>query len=171
MSATKTAEAANRIQTFGGHCLNPILSAAWTDNRLLILIAVAFVIAGFTAQALLDIPGLMRDVLYRAAFEHMLIFLLLPLPLALLVGRLQVRGEDGRFLPGPAGWRIAGQRFVDRFANPLFWCYTGLIVIATVHLGWHYAIDGYVSIVAVWLYWKLSARLAPRMPSSPDRPA
>jgi len=55
LSATKTAEAANRIQTFGGHCLNPILSAAWTDNRLLILIAVAFVIAGFTAQALLDI--------------------------------------------------------------------------------------------------------------------
>ena len=29
-----------------------------------------------------------------------------------------------------------------------------LIQIGSVHLGWHYAIDGYVSIFLTWLIWK-----------------
>jgi hypothetical protein len=37
-----------------------------------------------------------------------------------------------------------------------------LILIGSVHLGWHYAIDGYVSIVLVAVAWWLSGRLGSR---------
>ncbi|PVA07354.1 phosphatase PAP2 family protein [Thalassorhabdomicrobium marinisediminis] len=34
--------------------------------------------------------------------------------------------------------------------------------ILSVHLGWHYAIDGYVSVLSVWALWALSHRRARR---------
>jgi len=34
------------------------------------------------------------------------------------------------------------------------WIYLMLILVGSVHLGWHYAIDGYVSIIAVLLIWR-----------------
>jgi hypothetical protein len=54
----------------------------------------------------------------------------------------------------------------SRLLGLFWWIYTALILLATVPLGWPYAVDGYVSIAAVALYWKLSARL-PRAASSP----
>ena len=38
---------------------------------------------------------------------------------------------------------------------------TGLIVIGSVHLGWHYAVDSYASIMGVLLIWGLVGRLIP----------
>jgi hypothetical protein len=38
---------------------------------------------------------------------------------------------------------------------------TGMIMIGSVHLGWHYAIDGYASILGVLLIWGLVGRLIP----------
>lgn len=35
----------------------------------------------------------------------------------------------------------------------VFVAYLLAILIGSVHLGWHYAIDGYVSILAVWIVW------------------
>jgi len=34
--------------------------------------------------------------------------------------------------------------------------YIAVTVVAAVHLGWHYAIDGYVAILAVWVYWTIA---------------
>ena len=37
-----------------------------------------------------------------------------------------------------------------------------VIMIGSVHLGWHYAIDGYLAIVATWLVWLLAGWLVRR---------
>lgn len=48
-----------------------------------------------------------------------------------------------------------------RLRKPLGWLMTGyaaIILVGSVHLGWHYAVDGYFSIVATILIWKLVGR-------------
>jgi len=51
----------------------------------------------------------------------------------------------------------------NRLLGAAFWLYTLLVLVATVGLGWHYAVDGYVSIAAVALYWKLSGRIPTKL--------
>ncbi len=46
------------------------------------------------------------------------------------------------------GWKIS------RRAGIILTAYCVIIMIGSVHLGWHYAIDGYVSILAVVAIWK-----------------
>ncbi len=46
------------------------------------------------------------------------------------------------------GWQIS------RRVGWLLTAYCGIILLGSVHLGWHYAIDGYVSILAVVVIWK-----------------
>ncbi|OEJ64042.1 phosphatase PAP2 family protein [Magnetovibrio blakemorei] len=40
-----------------------------------------------------------------------------------------------------------------RIAGALAWGYATLILIGSIHLGWHYAIDGYVSVVMTMAIW------------------
>jgi hypothetical protein len=47
---------------------------------------------------------------------------------------------------------LLGQAY-DRRLALAGWVFTLLILIGSVHLGWHYAIDGYVAIIATWLLW------------------
>lgn len=44
-------------------------------------------------------------------------------------------------------WKIAGVLFVIA------------ILVGSVHLGWHYAVDGYASLAAVWLIWLAVGRV------------
>lgn len=44
-------------------------------------------------------------------------------------------------------------RELNRKAGHIFLIYLVLIEIGSIHLGWHYAIDGYVSILLTWLMW------------------
>jgi len=46
------------------------------------------------------------------------------------------------------GWQIS------RKVGWLTTAYCAVVMIGSVHLGWHYAIDGYVSILAVVMIWK-----------------
>jgi hypothetical protein len=41
----------------------------------------------------------------------------------------------------------------NRWLGWLFVAYTVVILVGSVHLGWHYAIDGYVSVAAVMGIW------------------
>jgi membrane-associated phospholipid phosphatase len=43
----------------------------------------------------------------------------------------------------------------NRLLGITFGGYALLILLAAVHLGWHYAIDGYVSAGLVWLFWRV----------------
>jgi hypothetical protein len=42
---------------------------------------------------------------------------------------------------------------INRRLGLLFALFTGLILIGSVHLGWHYALDGYAAILATWPIW------------------
>jgi hypothetical protein len=41
----------------------------------------------------------------------------------------------------------------NRRLGIMFLSYVGLVLIGSVHLGWHYAIDGYIAIATTWLIW------------------
>jgi uncharacterized membrane protein len=45
------------------------------------------------------------------------------------------------------GWRTS------RLLGWLFTAYACVILIGSVHLGWHYAVDGYFSIAGALLIW------------------
>jgi hypothetical protein len=46
------------------------------------------------------------------------------------------------------GWRT------HRWLGIAFTIYAAIVLVGSVHLGWHYAVDGYASIIAVALIWK-----------------
>lgn len=54
---------------------------------------------------------------------------------------------------------------LSRTAGVLAWAYLALILVGSVHLGWHYAIDGYASIIAVGLIWRAAGWWASRSES------
>jgi PAP2 superfamily len=52
------------------------------------------------------------------------------------------------------GWRYG------RGLGIMFTVFAATILVGSVHLGWHYAIDGYVAIPGVWLIWFLAGHIA-----------
>lgn len=64
------------------------------------------------------------------------------------------------FLFALVGWRSGP------VAGIVLTAYAVIIFIGSVHLGWHYAIDGYLGIAGTWLIWKFAGFvLGPRVPS------
>lgn len=61
----------------------------------------------------------------------------------------------------PLLYALAG-RATARWLGVAFGVYGLLILLGSVHLGWHYAVDGYLSIVAVVLLWWAVGALAKR---------
>ena len=51
------------------------------------------------------------------------------------------------------GWRV--QRWLGWVLSGFF----VMILIGSVHLGWHYAIDGYLAVPLTWLIWRLAGWL------------
>jgi hypothetical protein len=46
----------------------------------------------------------------------------------------------------------------SRMVGYVAWSYAALILFGSVHFGWHYALDGYVSILLVLLFWTAAGR-------------
>jgi hypothetical protein len=61
------------------------------------------------------------------------------------------------FLFAIVGWKT------NRIIGIGFGLFAVLIMIGCVHLGWHYAIDGYVAIVCTWLIWRFVVKLLGRL--------
>ena len=65
------------------------------------------------------------------------------------------------FLLALFGWRK------HRLAGLGYTVFAILIGIGSVHLLWHYAVDGYVAVVLTLIIWKLSGAVARRMAIAP----
>jgi hypothetical protein len=53
---------------------------------------------------------------------------------------------------------------INRWGAMFFSIFGILTLIGSVHLGWHYAVDGYASILGVFLIWHLAGWLVARIP-------
>jgi membrane-associated phospholipid phosphatase len=51
-------------------------------------------------------------------------------------------------------------RKISRSAGICFGIFAVVVAVSSVHLGYHYAIDGYVSLVVTMIVWALSGKLA-----------
>jgi hypothetical protein len=60
------------------------------------------------------------------------------------------------FLMALLGWRI------HRTLGIVLSIYLGLIMIGSVHLGWHYALDGYAGIIGAYAIWRAGGWLVAR---------
>jgi hypothetical protein len=58
---------------------------------------------------------------------------------------------------------------LNRYIGAVAWVYVVLILFGSVFLGWHYAIDGYLSIAVVSLIWWTMGRILSR-PDAGTRP-
>lgn len=54
------------------------------------------------------------------------------------------------------GWRIS------RAAGIALSAFAALVMIGSVHLAWHYALDGYAGALGAWAIWQLSGRIVQR---------
>lgn len=93
--------------------------AALYGNVPVLVCSALAIAAGYAGELGLGLPGLMRDLWQGSSFTYLVVFLLLPLPLVLLVGRLAVRDSRGRFVPGVKGWRRALTQFHADFTRPV----------------------------------------------------
>jgi hypothetical protein len=59
------------------------------------------------------------------------------------------------------GWRTS------RWLGWAFTCFAGVVLVGSVHLGWHYAVDGYVSVAATLAIWAVVGALPGHPRSAP----
>jgi hypothetical protein len=52
--------------------------------------------------------------------------------------------------------RAHGAMLTDARPRSPGWGFFGVIFFGSIHLGWHYAVDGYISIISVWALWRLT---------------
>ncbi len=70
---------------------------------------------------------------------------------------------------GPAvrtGQRAAGRAWIRRF----LWVYVGVIFAGSIHLGYHYAVDGYFAWALTLALWWAAGRMAQHWEATPALP-
>ncbi|GHF19642.1 hypothetical protein GCM10017044_12970 [Kordiimonas sediminis] len=48
-----------------------------------------------------------------------------------------------------------GTGALNKYLGYVFWLYAVIIQIGSVHLGWHYAVDGYIGGILTFIIWKM----------------
>jgi hypothetical protein len=57
-------------------------------------------------------------------------------------------------------------RHTNHWLYAIFTVHAILIFIGSIHLGWHYAVDGYIAFIATYIVWKVSGYLIRDLPES-----
>jgi membrane-associated phospholipid phosphatase len=57
-------------------------------------------------------------------------------------------------------------RELNKKAGYITLIYLLFIQVGSVHLGWHYAVDGYISMILTWILWRLSGWIVNRYQKS-----
>lgn len=60
-------------------------------------------------------------------------------------------------------------RRLSKLAGVLFGLFFVAVLVGSVHLAYHYAVDGYVSVAATWILWVLAGRYVRRSHRTPER--
>jgi hypothetical protein len=58
---------------------------------------------------------------------------------------------------------------INKWFGRVMLAYTAVIMFGSVYLGWHYAVDGYVSIAVTYLIWRFSGHIIDRLDSEPSK--
>jgi hypothetical protein len=58
---------------------------------------------------------------------------------------------------------VVSMAFRNRWLTAAAWTWAAVIMLGSVHLGWHYAVDGLFSIVATVAIWRMTGRLIERL--------
>ena len=73
------------------------------------------------------------------------------------------QGGDGRWIKGIAAFPSIHVAMPALYALAthgrwrwVWWGFTGLTLVGSVALGWHYAVDGYAGILLAWLMWRVA---------------
>ena len=69
----------------------------------------------------------------------------------------------GRGISAAPSMHVASTWLVARLAQSygrrlaiLGWSFFAVILVGSVHLGWHYAVDGYIAIAGAWALWRIT---------------
>ena len=57
---------------------------------------------------------------------------------------------------------------VTHWVAACFGFYAVAILVGSVHLGWHYAVDGYAAVVLTWLIWSAAGKICNRLMNDAD---
>lgn len=94
------------------------IRAAVREQAPLLALTAVIIVGGFAVEAITGLAGQMKNLWYKPSYLHFIRILAMPLPIAFLWGRLQVKDSEGVWLQGAPGWKAAWQRFLEVYLNP-----------------------------------------------------
>jgi hypothetical protein len=107
---------------------------------------------------------------YLRAADTQFPVLVLPVQDALIAWFRSGSGELGRGISAMPSMHISvavllflAMRHISKIAAVMAGCFAGIIFLGSVHLAYHYAVDGYVAAIGTLLIWKLAGWIAPRL--------
>ena len=146
-------DAALRAQYFAGYF------AIWVVIGVVMATALASVGPAFAGPLLGDHHYDQQMAYLRAANEHFPI-MVLKVQDELLASYQSADHGLGRGITAMPSMHVAmaflfflSMRRVSGLAGAIFGAFAAIVMLGSVHLAYHYAVDGYVSIVVTWIIW------------------
>lgn len=149
--------------------------ASWTVLGVLMALAFASVGPAFIGPLLSDHAFDEQMAYLRDANEHFPV-MVLEVQEQLIAWQLSGNHGLGRGISAMPSMHVSlaflfflAMRKVSKFAGFFFGLFFVIVLIGSVHLAYHYAVDGYVSIAVTGMIWVISGALARRLSRANNR--